>query len=81
MVGNSGVDQLLKFNNVLTTFSNRQIDGIVLTKFDTVDDKVGAALTMSFCTKKPIYFVGTGQTYTDLRRFDAASVSHALLLE
>ena len=45
LVGNEAVDQLSKFNLALKTHSNnpsnpRLIDGIVLTKFDTIDDKV-----------------------------------------
>jgi signal recognition particle receptor subunit alpha len=62
------VDQLSKFNQAIRDFSGvekaRQIDGIILTKFDTIDDKVGAALSMTYITGKPILFVGTGQTYT-----------------
>lgn len=45
LVGNEAVDQLVKFNRALanhSTSNNPQIiDGIVLTKFDTIDDKVG----------------------------------------
>ncbi len=41
----------------------RGIDGIVLTKFDTIDDKVGAAISMTYISGQPILFVGTGQTY------------------
>ncbi|KAF6778367.1 hypothetical protein AHF37_01823 [Paragonimus kellicotti] len=44
LVGNEAVDQLVKFNQSLAdhSFSDkpRTIDGIVLTKFDTIDDKV-----------------------------------------
>lgn len=44
LVGNEAVDQLTKFNRALADFSDSQqprlIDGIVLTKFDTIDDKV-----------------------------------------
>lgn len=44
LVGNEAVDQLVKFNQALVDNSNVQepriIDGIVLTKFDTIDDKV-----------------------------------------
>ena len=44
LVGNDAVDQLIKFNQALADFSNAEhphlIDGIVLTKFDTIDDKV-----------------------------------------
>lgn len=45
LVGNEAVDQLVKFNRALanhSTSNNPQIiGGIVLTKFDTIDDKVG----------------------------------------
>lgn len=45
LVGNEAVDQLVKFNQALADNSAvdekaRLIDGIVLTKFDTIDDKV-----------------------------------------
>ena len=44
LVGNDAIDQLTKFNQALADHSQmdepRLIDGIVLTKFDTIDDKV-----------------------------------------
>ncbi|KAF4530114.1 hypothetical protein B566_EDAN001371, partial [Ephemera danica] len=44
LVGNEAVDQLVKFNQALADYSATAnphlIDGIVLTKFDTIDDKV-----------------------------------------
>lgn len=44
LVGNEAVDQLVKFNQALADYSASSnphtIDGIVLTKFDTIDDKV-----------------------------------------
>lgn len=44
LVGNEAVDQLVKFNQALADHSQSNnphiIDGIVLTKFDTIDDKV-----------------------------------------
>lgn len=71
-MGNEALDQLTKFNRALGNYSGvskpRQIDGIILSKFDTVDDKVGAALSMTFVTGRPILFVGTGQTYTGMWR-------------
>ncbi|KAH6594818.1 hypothetical protein BASA50_006292 [Batrachochytrium salamandrivorans] len=83
LVGNGAVDQLSKFNQALRDFSGmrvpRQIDGMILTKFDTIDDKVGAALSMTYTTGKPILFVGTGQTYTDLRKLNVKSVVGSLL--
>ena len=43
LVGNDGVDQLVQFNRSLGDLSEdsnpRLVDGIVLTKFDTIDDK------------------------------------------
>lgn len=83
LVGNEAVDQLVKFNRALANHSTSQrpqmIDGIVLTKFDTIDDKVGAAISMTYITGQPIVFVGCGQTYTDLRKLDAKAVVHSLM--
>lgn len=83
LVGNEAVDQLVKFNRALGNHSTKHppqgIDGIVLTKFDTIDDKVGAAISMTYITGQPIVFVGTGQTYTDLRKLDAKAVVYALM--
>ncbi|CAB0010616.1 unnamed protein product [Nesidiocoris tenuis] len=83
LVGNEAVDQLTKFNQSLADFSQSTkphlIDGIVLTKFDTIDDKVGAAISMTYMTGQPIVFVGTGQTYTDLKSLNAKAVVSALM--
>uniref|UniRef100_A0A2L2Y3W6 Signal recognition particle receptor subunit alpha n=1 Tax=Parasteatoda tepidariorum TaxID=114398 RepID=A0A2L2Y3W6_PARTP len=83
LVGNEAVDQLVKFNRALADHSSRDnpqlIDGIVLTKFDTIDDKVGAAISMTYITGQPIIFVGTGQTYTDLKSLNPKAVVHALM--
>uniref|UniRef100_U5EYE4 Putative signal recognition particle receptor alpha subunit n=1 Tax=Corethrella appendiculata TaxID=1370023 RepID=U5EYE4_9DIPT len=83
LVGNEAVDQLVKFNQALADYSSNEnphiIDGIVLTKFDTIDDKVGAAISMTYITGQPIVFVGTGQTYTDLKALNTKAVVHALL--
>ncbi|KAK9304114.1 hypothetical protein QLX08_004389 [Tetragonisca angustula] len=83
LVGNEAVDQLVKFNQALADHSQSNnphiIDGIVLTKFDTIDDKVGAAISMTYITGQPIVFIGTGQTYTDLKSLNAKVVVHALM--
>ncbi|KAG8034712.1 hypothetical protein G9C98_007788 [Cotesia typhae] len=72
LVGNEAVDQLVKFNRALEDYSNsenpRTIDGIV-----------GAAISMTYITGQPIVFVGTGQTYTDLKTLNAKAVVHALM--
>lgn len=83
LVGNDGVDQLMKFNQSLMDLSKeknpRLVDGIVLTKFDTIDDKVGAAISMVYSTGQPIVFLGTGQHYTDLKKMNVKVVTKALL--
>ncbi|MBS3112744.1 signal recognition particle-docking protein FtsY [Candidatus Woesearchaeota archaeon] len=45
------------------------IQGIILTKAD-VDDKGGTPISISYVTKKPILYLGTGQSYDDLKPFD-----------
>uniref|UniRef100_A0A6G1SMC4 Signal recognition particle receptor subunit alpha n=1 Tax=Aceria tosichella TaxID=561515 RepID=A0A6G1SMC4_9ACAR len=86
LVGNEAVDQLTKFNKSLLDCgcrvegsSRSAIDGIVLTKFDTIDDQVGAAISMTYVTGQPIVFVGVGQTYRDLKQLDAKAVTRALM--
>ncbi|EDW66398.1 signal recognition particle receptor subunit alpha homolog [Drosophila virilis] len=83
LVGNEAVDQLVKFNQSLADYSSNEnphiIDGIVLTKFDTIDDKVGAAISMTYITGQPIVFVGTGQTYADLKAINVNAVVSSLM--
>lgn len=84
LVGNDAVDQLVKFHRSLIDFSltaekSRGVDAILLTKYDTVDDKVGAALTMVYVTGQPVVFVGCGQKYTHLRKLQVKEVVKTLL--
>lgn len=83
LVGNDAVDQLTKFNKRLADLSTGSdahlIDGIVLTKFDTIDDKVGAALSMVYTSGAPIVFVGVGQTYESLQRLNVKTIVRSLL--
>jgi len=83
LVGNEAIDQLVKFNAALEDHSSQAsphtIDGIVLTKFDTIDDKVGSSISMTYISGQPIVFVGTGQTYTDLKSLNAKAVVTALM--
>jgi signal recognition particle receptor subunit alpha len=83
LVGNDAVDQLTKFNKRLADLSTSSdahlIDGIVLTKFDTIDDKVGAALSMVYTSGAPIVFVGVGQTYESLQRLNVKTIVRSLL--
>ena len=84
LVGHDAVDQVVKFNRALVDYSHnpttpRTIDGMVLTKYDTVDDKVGAALSMVYVTGQPVVFVGTGQKYPHLRKLQVKEVVKALV--
>eukprot|EP01024_Parvocaulis_polyphysoides_P042810 TRINITY_DN3907_c1_g1_i6.p1 TRINITY_DN3907_c1_g1~~TRINITY_DN3907_c1_g1_i6.p1 ORF type:complete len:307 (+),score=63.64 TRINITY_DN3907_c1_g1_i6:232-1152(+) len=84
LVGNDAVDQLVKFNQRLADLAPsgtvpHNIDGIVLTKFDAIDNKVGAAISMVYASGAPIMFVGVGQTYVDLTRLHVKSVVKSLL--
>lgn len=69
--GNDIIDQIKTFNEALG------IDGIILSKAD-VDEKGGTALSVSYITNKPIYFIGTGQTYEDLKVFSKKEIIESL---
>ena len=74
ITGNDATEQAKTFNEAI------DINGIVLTKAD-VDEKAGTILSVSYVTKKPIYFLGTGQNYSDLMPFTKKEVLKGLGLE
>ncbi len=63
ITGNDCVEQAKKFNEAIG------IDGIILCKAD-VDEKGGAAISVSYVIQKPIIYLGTGQDYSDLKEFE-----------
>jgi fused signal recognition particle receptor len=63
LTGNDALEQAEKFNSEIG------IDAIILTKMDA-DAKGGAALSISHVTNKPVIYVGVGQKYSDLKKFD-----------
>lgn len=71
ITGNDCVEQVKDFN------AKVQVDGIILTKVD-VDEKGGAAISVSYISKKPILYIGMGQEYKDLKKFDARIVVDGL---
>ncbi|GIQ81726.1 hypothetical protein KIPB_006333 [Kipferlia bialata] len=84
LVGNDGIDQLQTFNRALIDFcppklQHHVVDGIILTKFDTVGAKTGAALSMIYSTGKPIVYVGVGQSYPDIVPLDVDFVVDTLV--
>lgn len=66
LVGADSVEQAINFNSA---FGNRRsLDFFIISKVDTVGDLIGAMINMVVATKVPILFVGTGQTYTDIKK-------------
>ncbi|GMH54394.1 hypothetical protein TrLO_g6429 [Triparma laevis f. longispina] len=79
LVGNDGVSQLQMFSQALSSSSSKTgVDGVILTKFDTVSDKVGSAVTLSHVTGVPVIFVGVGQKYNHLKRLSTRAVVKSL---
>jgi len=71
IVGNDAVEQAKSFNDAVG------IDAIILSKAD-VDEKGGAAISVSKVTGKPILFLGMGQKYGDLEKFNKEKVLKSL---
>jgi len=71
ITGNDCIEQAKKFQELV------DLDGVILTKAD-VDEKGGAALSISYILKKPILFFGVGQRYEDLEPFDKEKVLERL---
>ncbi|MEK6935354.1 MAG: signal recognition particle-docking protein FtsY, partial [Nanoarchaeota archaeon] len=63
IAGNDAVEQAKSFNEMI------EIDGSILSKAD-IDEKGGTIISVSYATKKPIFYLGTGQRYEDLELFD-----------
>ena len=64
VAGNDAVERAREFNEVVP------IGGNILTKVD-MDSKGGAAISIAHVTGKPVLFLGIGQSYEDLKKFDA----------
>ena len=63
IAGNDAVERAKLFNNAVP------FNGSILTKADA-DSKGGAAISITYTTGKPILFLGVGQTYKDLIKFE-----------
>lgn len=74
VAGNDAVERAKKFDETVG------IDASILTKVD-IDAKGGAAISIAHSTSKPILFLGTGQGYEDLEKFDAEWLVDRLLGE
>ncbi|MFC6731306.1 MULTISPECIES: signal recognition particle-docking protein FtsY [unclassified Haladaptatus] len=74
VAGQDAVERARTFNNAAA------IDGAILTKADA-DSNGGAAISIAHVTGKPILFLGVGQGYDDLERFDPEQMLERLLGE
>ena len=72
VAGQDAVQRAKKFNEAAA------IDGAILTKADA-DSQGGAAISIAYVTGKPILFLGTGQGYGDLERFEPEALVSDLL--
>ena len=63
IAGNDAVERARLFNESVP------IDGSILTKTDA-DAKGGSAISIAYITGKPVLFLGVGQTYPDLVKFE-----------
>jgi len=72
LTGNDAVEQARAFDEAVG------VDGIILTKMD-VNEKGGAALSVTHAIKKPILYIGVGQEYGDLEKFNPRKFIQNLL--
>ncbi|MEM2947996.1 MAG: signal recognition particle-docking protein FtsY [Candidatus Anstonellales archaeon] len=54
------------------------MDGVILTKID-VDPKGGTIISVRKATSVPVIYVGTGQNYDDLEKFDAREIAKKIV--
>lgn len=74
ITGNDVTEQAKLFNEAVG------IDGIILSKAD-VDERGGAILSVGYITRNPILYLGVGQEYKDLEKFDRLKFLASLGLE
>ena len=74
LAGNDALSQAKEFHKAIS------IDGAILTKVDA-DPSGGAALSIAFVTGRPVVYVGVGQKYEDLKRFDPEWFAERLIAE
>jgi len=72
LAGNDALQQASEFNKYV------KIDGIILTKVDA-DAKGGSAISISSALRRPILYLGVGQGYDDIVRFDPSWVIDNIL--
>lgn len=72
LTGNDALEQVRYFDEAVG------FDAVILTKMDA-DARGGCALTLSLLLRRPIVYVGTGQSYEDLEVFRAGDIIKKIL--
>ena len=72
--GNSAISQAIEFNKIVP------VDGLIITKLDGTA-KGGALFSVAYELKKPILFIGTGESADDLVEFNKEEFVEDLLGE
>lgn len=81
LVGNDSIDQIKGFNEYIERACvDKVVDGIIVTKCDAVDEKVGTIISLANTVNKPVVFIGVGQKNVDLLPFDIDSLCEALYI-
>jgi fused signal recognition particle receptor len=74
VAGQDAVERAREFDDAAA------IDGAILTKADA-DSSGGAAISIAYVTGKPVLFLGVGQGYDDIERFEPEALVDSLLGE
>ena len=72
LTGNDAIAQAEQFSKLV------RVDASILTKVDA-DAKGGAAISVSYVTKRPTIYLGVGQTYDDLVPFEPEDLIKKIL--
>lgn len=71
ITGNDCIEQAKKFDDMIG------IDAIILSKTD-IDERGGAALSISYVINKPVIYYGSGQKVEDLKEFKKEEIINSL---
>jgi fused signal recognition particle receptor len=72
IAGHALLEQVKEFNERVG------MDGVILTKID-VDPKGGTIISVRKATSVPVIYVGTGQSYDDLEKFDPKEIAKKIV--
>lgn len=72
LTGNDAVEQAKKFEESIG------VDNVILTKMD-INEKGGAALSVAQTINKPISYIGIGQEYNDIEKYDPENMTKRII--